>query len=176
MNIKLMRYFNIIILATLVLLGSCEPSKERNKISFKCSTKQINDTITFLNGYLSNYSEVNYYLDENNLLRIDNVEIGILDSTFLKFENLKAKGYTKTDQQIFQTILYLRRNGINSCFRHRDLDFLVYDYKPTSENEFADIRYIVCSELYMDEILDIIEGYAYVLDHQADLYLIGLNE
>jgi len=174
MNGKLMRYLIVIILASVVLFSNCEPSKERNKISFKSPINQISDTITFLNGYLSNYGEVNYYLDEYNLLRIDNNEIGILDTAFLNLKNLEVKGFTKTDQQIFQTILLLNRNGINSCFRHRNLGFIVYDYKPTIENEFTDIRYIVCSKSSLEEFSDRIEGYAYVLDYQEDLYLIGL--
>jgi len=170
----MMRYFVQIILAIFICaVAGCSKTKERDIISFKVPLKEMEDTIEVMNFLLSSYNEVNYYIDEADVLQIGTNEVGKIDSLFLAKTKLNPSKYSNTDLRIFSIILFLKYNEINSCFRHRDLGVIVYDYKPTKDDRFEDVRYIVLDDGQLDTNSSRFKNSQYVLDRKDNLLLIA---
>lgn len=141
----------IISIALCAFLISCTGSVERNSISFESPFAEISDAIQYINLVSAHLDEVNYYIDDGNVLRSNNKIVGVLNDSFLSPNNLITNEISETDEKLFRAILLLKKNGIDAFFRHRVLAMLVYDYKPTEDNEFEDIRYLVYSEMNDDD-------------------------
>lgn len=145
-----MRHLLYLIIALSILFVCCKKTDNRDTISFKDRLSDIEDSIKVMNNLLSPYQEVNYYIDDANILSFGTKEVGKIDSSSLnQFKNAPSK-YTNTDIRIFTIILFLKSNDINSCFRHRTLDNIVYDYKPTKDDRFEDVRYIIMDDGQID--------------------------
>lgn len=169
--VKTMRYLLLFVLC--ICISGCSNTNERNTISFKVSLSTIADSIKVMNSLLSAYNEVNYYIDDANMLLIGTKEIGKVDSVFLSTLKLNPLNYSNTDIRIFSIILFLKNNEINSCFRHRDLGVIVYDYKPTKDDRFEDVRYIVIDDGQLDTNSSRFKNSQYVLDRKDNLLLIA---
>jgi hypothetical protein len=170
----MIRYFVQIILAIVFCtLAGCSNTKERDTISFKVSLKAMEDTLKVMNFLLSSYNEVNYYFDEANVLLIGTNEVGKIDSLFLAQIKLKPSKYSNTDLRIFSIILFLKSNEINSCFRHRNLGVIVYNYKPTKDDKFEDVRYIILNDGQLDTNSNMFRNSQYIIDKKDNLILIA---
>jgi len=167
-----MRYLFQILIVLFIIAG-CINKNERNTISFSASLSTIADSIKVMNTFLSSYNEVNYYIDDANTLLIGTKKIGKIDSIFLSKLKLNRQNYTNTDIQFFAIILFLKNNDINSCFKHRTLGVIVYDYKPTKDDRFEDVRYIVLDDEQFDTNSIGFKKFYYVLDRKDDLVLIA---
>src|SRR5690606_19729709 len=106
-------------------------------------------------------------------LLIGTKEVGVVDSVFLSKLKLNPLNYSNTDIRFFSIILFLKYNEINSCFRHRDLGVIVYDYKPTKDDRFEDVRYIVLDDGQLDPSSSRFKNSQYVLDRKDNLLLIA---
>lgn len=166
-----MRYLFQLLFVLCICITGC--SNERDTISFKVSLSTIADSIKVMNSLLSPYNEVNYYIDDANMLLIGTKEVGKVDSVFLSKLKLNPLNYTNTDIRFFSIILFLKYNEINSCFRHRDLGVIVYDYKPTKDDRFEDVRYIVLDDGQLDTNSSRFKNSQYVLDRKDNLLLIA---
>lgn len=146
-----MRHFKYLIIVLSILFVCCKFTNTRDTIGFKDPLSDIEDSIKVMNNLLSPYQEVNYYIDDGNILSFGTKEIGKIDTSSLEQFKKDSLKYTNTDIRIFAIILFLKGNDINSCFRHRTLDKIVYDYKPTDDwDEFEDIRYIILDDGQID--------------------------
>ncbi|MFZ7131342.1 MAG: hypothetical protein ACOWWR_03185 [Eubacteriales bacterium] len=142
-KIVAMRITALILSFLFIIITSCNSSNKRNVISFKVPAEQIADTIKVMNSIIGDLAEVNYYIDGNNILLFGTEEVGKLDSTFIIKAKKDTSKYSQTDIRLFNIILFLKQNEINSCFRHRDFGAIVYDYRPTKDDRFDDVRYII---------------------------------
>lgn len=168
-----MKYLLQLLLALCIYLTGCNDANEKNTISFKVSNSLIADSIKVMNSLLSSYNEVNYYIDDANILIIGTKEVGRVDSEFVSKLRLNPLNYTNTDIRFFSIILFLKENEINSCFRHRDLGVIVYDYKPTKDDEFEDVRYIILDDGQLDTNSYGFKNSQHVLDRKDNLILIA---
>ena len=166
------RLFKSLFILCFFITG-CSNINERNTLSFKVSSSTIADSIKEMNSLLSSYNEVNYYIDDANVLFIGTKEVGKVDSAFIS--NLKSNplNFTNTDIRIFSIIQFLKYNEINSCFRHRDLGVIVYDYKPPKDDSFEDVRYIVLDDGQLDTNSSRFSNSQYILDRKDSLLLIA---
>ena len=164
-------FFQIIILC--ICITGCSNTSKRDKISFKVPLSEIEDSIKVMNSLLNSNREVNYYIDDANILIIGTTEVGKIDSLFLAQLRLNPSNYTNTDIRIFSIILFLKSNEINSCFRHRELGVIVYDYQPTKEDRFEDIRYIVLNDGKLDINSSRFKNSQYIVDEKGNLLLIA---
>lgn len=167
-----MRYFFQIITVFICIVG-CSDINKRDKISFKAPLSEIEDSIKVMNTLLNSYREVSYYIDDANILLIGTNEVGKIDSSFLAQIRLNPSNYTNMDVRIFTIILFLKNNEINSCFKHRELGVIVYDYKPTKEDSFEDVRYIVLNDGRLDINSSVFKNSQYILDKKGKLFLIA---
>jgi hypothetical protein len=168
-----MRYLFQLLFVLCICVIACSDLKERDTISFKVPISTIADSIIVMNSLLNSYNEVNYYIDDDNMLLIGTKEVGRVDSVFLSKLKLNPLNYTNTDIRFFSIILYLKNNEINSCFRHRDLGVIVYDYKPTKDDKFEDVRYIILDDGQLDTNSSKFKNSQYVLDRKNNLILIA---
>jgi hypothetical protein len=145
-----MRHFIYPIIVLSILFVCCKYTNTRDTISFKDRLSDIEDSIKVMNNLLNPYQEVNYYIDDENILSFGTKEVGKIDSSSLDHLKKDPSKYTNKDIRIFAIILFLKRNDINSCFRHRTLDKIVYDYKPTKDDRFEDVRYIIFDDGQID--------------------------
>jgi hypothetical protein len=171
--VKTMRYLFQLLFVLCICITGCSNTNERDTISFKVPLSTIADSIKVMNSLLSSYNEVNYYIDDANVLLIGTKEVGKVDSVFLSKLKLNPLNYTNTDIRIFSIILFLKYNEINSCFRRRDLGVIVYDYKPTKDDKFEDVRYIVLDDGLLDANSSRFKNSQYVLDRKDNLLLIA---
>ncbi len=146
---KMGGFFKIIFILHLFFV-SCSNTNNRNTITFKVPIAVMGDSIKVMNSLVNPYAEFNYYIDDVNVLYLSNHMIGKIDSSFLAQIKLKPSNYSKNDVRIFSLILFLKNNEINSCFKLTELGVLVYDYKPTKEDRFEDIRYILLENDHID--------------------------
>jgi hypothetical protein len=168
-----MRYLFQLLFVLSIYFTGCSDINEKDTISFKVSLSTIADSIKMMNSLLSSYKEVNYYIDDANILIIGTKEVGRVDSEFLSKLKLNPLNYTDTDIRFFSIILFLKENEINSCFRHRDLGVIVYNYKPTKDDEFEDVRYIVLDDGQLDTNSIRFRNSQHVLDRKDKLLLIA---
>lgn len=171
MVIKMKYLFKTILILCICTVG-CNNINNRDKISFKVPSSEIKDSLKVINSLLSSYSEINYYIDDANILTIGTNKIGKIDSLFLSQLKSSPSNFKNTDSRILSIILFLKNNGINSCFRHRDLGIIVYDYKPTKEDRFEDVRYIVLNDSQLDINSIRLKNSQFILDKKDSLLLI----
>jgi hypothetical protein len=166
--VKIMKYFFQAILFFCICIIGCRNVSDRDKIVFKVPLSEIEDSIRVMNSLLNSYNEVNYYIDDENNLFVGTNGIGKIDSIILHQIKSNPLNFTNTDIRIFSIILFLKNNRINSCFRHRDIKAIVYDYNPTKKDRFEDVRYIVLNEnqLYINS------NEFHILDKKDNLLLI----
>ncbi len=165
---KMKYFFNAIFILCICTVGC----NNRNKISFKVPSSDIKDSIKVMNSLLGSFSEINYYIDDANILSIGTKKIGKIDSLFLSQLKSSPSNFNDTDIQTFSIILFLKSNGINSCFRHRDLGIIVYDYKPTKEDRFEDIRYVILNDGRVNINSNFFRNSYFILDKKDSLLLI----
>lgn len=168
-----MRYLLQLLFLLCICVAGCGNTNKRDTISFKVPLSVMADSIKMMNSLLSTYNEVNYYIDDANVLLIGTKEIGKIDSSFLAHLKLDTSNYTKTDLRIFSIILFLKSNEINSCFRHRDLGVIVYDYRPTKDDRFEDVRYVVLDDGQLDINSSRFKNSQHILDKKDNLLLIA---
>ena len=133
----------------------------------------MEDSLKVMNSLLSSYSDFNYQIDESNVLLIGTNKVGKIDSSFLSQIKLNPLKYSNSDRRIFSIILFLKSNEINSCFRYLDLGVIVYDYKPTKEDLFEDIRYIIFNDGHIDTNSNRFKNSHKILDTKDKLLLIA---
>lgn len=167
-----MRHLLYFIISSCILFVSCSQTNTRDTIIFKTQSSEIEDSIRVMNILLSSYQEVNYYMDDANNLFIGTKEVGKINSSTLD-QFKKSSKYTKTDIRIFALILFFKNNDINSCFRHRDLDIIVFDYKPTRDDRFEDVRYIIFDDGQIDINSNRFRNSQKILDKKNKLILIA---
>jgi hypothetical protein len=162
-----------LIIIVLFLSITCQCTNDRNKISFNVPIVAMEDSIKVMNSILSSYSEFNYYLDDANVLYLGTNKVAKIDSNFLGQANSLHSKYTGNDKRFFSIILFLKANSINSCYRDKQLGVIVYDFKPTKDDRFEDIRLVIINDNQIDTKSMWFKKLYNILDDKEDLLLIS---
>jgi hypothetical protein len=164
-----------------LFLGSCSSQSEvRNTISFKDSVTTVQDSIKLMTSYLDRIKDAdvkNLFFDHDDYLYINNVKIArmsIGDRIDFLDSVQHVTGLSKSDSyKLVSLALFLKDNNISACFKHHFFGEYFYEYRPTLENDYEDIRYI----LIYDESLKDLKGSDVIsyqlLDRKQDLLLIA---
>lgn len=161
---------NIVISCLFVI--SCNISNKRNIISFKVPFEQVADSIKVVNNIFLHKSLINYYIYDDNTLLFGTKEIGVLDSMLINKAKQDTSIYSQMDIRLFNIILFLKKNGINSCFEHRDFGSIVYCYKSTEENIFDDTRYILLKNDIDSNSFNFFKSQK-IIDQKGELFLVA---
>lgn len=145
-----MKRHNFILLTCFLLLILC-CNEKRNKISFRDDFEQVQETIKVISKLIKPFGEISYNFFDDRVLMKDSIKIGEINPNLIM--HIRAsKIYPDSEIRIFSALLFLKNNGIVSCFKYREFGNIFFSYRRPSDLNFDDMRWIILADDKIDTL------------------------
>lgn len=176
-----MRRIILLIQTFVIFLGtlSCgQDISKRNKIAFEDDIQVVADSIAKMDALMYKLPEnrrINYFIDKEGNLFINNEEIGSLKGAINNERVRRDEAFDNfTDEEInqfFNLMAYLLQNHIDGAVMELSVREFVFTYRRTAENRYDDVREVILIDNQSDTSL--FENTYQILDSKNSLALVA---
>lgn len=185
MSLNNIRYkiLYLVIVMTAILSSCSYNDAERNKLVFINSIDEVQDSIRVMNSMLDIFIDdkiINYYIVDENYLYVNSKPVGkvflngliqIKDSLSVLSELNKLQ-----IERLTKIALFLKRNFICGAYKNVFFERYFYDYRPTPEVEYKDLRVIFYGDENSKNLPCSPVERVNFLEHQKNLFLISFTD
>lgn len=175
-----LHYVSLLCLCALITVCCTSSSNDRNRIVFKDSIDEVQDSLRLINTLLNKANEAevkNVFFDGNNFIYVNNVKVAPMsvgDKIDFLGKVAQITGLSLSESfKLVSLARFLRDNYVSGCFKHRLFGIYFFNYRRTFENVFEDQRYILVFDQNTRRTKgSFIESYQ-LIDRKGDLVLLA---